>query len=150
MHIRDIFTVSKSELFDMAAREFPDRVYAVKSYEQNDEGDYELVHMADARVIALEGGGGLYVDDIDGYKIMDDLDLFDCDGTELVQETNDERTLLDKKYDKLKGLTQLLLSCLTYKEELTNQDYPDIKSMNYTNNKIEDVRSQLHRIIDNE
>lgn len=69
--------IDLSEVFDLAAAANPDSIYLIETLEitNYDTGDHEWQNMAEAKVILLTNGGALYVDDIDGYKIMNRNDF---------------------------------------------------------------------------
>ena len=63
-----------SDVFDAVAAAHPDSVYRVESYEELADGSMAWANMAWAKVILLKGERALYVDEIDGYRLLEDLD----------------------------------------------------------------------------
>jgi len=80
--VPDILTWA--DVFEAVAAAHPEAVYRVESFGEQDDGTMEWVNMADAKVIILRGEKALYVDDIDGYQLLDDLDTLTHAGVQLV------------------------------------------------------------------
>jgi hypothetical protein len=68
------YILTLTEVFDATAAAHPDAVHRVESLEEQADGTMEWVNMADAKVIILKGEKALYVDEIDGYQLLEDLD----------------------------------------------------------------------------
>lgn len=74
--MKNLNTVSLAELFDTIAAAYPESVYKIESLELGD-GDPEWVWMGEAKLIPFgHKDQALYVDENDGYKIIE-LDDFD-------------------------------------------------------------------------
>ena len=71
---KTVCTLTLTEVFDATGAAYPDSVYRVESLEEQADGSMEWVNMADAQVILLKGEKALYVDDIVGYRLLEDLD----------------------------------------------------------------------------
>ena len=66
--------VALADVFEAVAAAHPEAVYRVETLEEQADGLMEWINMADAKVILLKGEKALYVDDIDGYQLLEDLD----------------------------------------------------------------------------
>ena len=69
--MQNLNTISLAELFETAATAYPESVYRVESIELGDK-DTEWVWMGEAKIIPFgHKDQALYVDESDGYKIVD-------------------------------------------------------------------------------
>lgn len=82
------YILTFTEVFDATAAAHPESVYRVESLEEQADGSMEWVNMADAKVILLKGEKALYVDDITGYQLLEDLDTLTHATVRLVSDNN--------------------------------------------------------------
>ena len=77
-------TISLAEIFDTLAVTYPESVYRIESIEPGDESP-EWAWMGEAKLIPFgRKGQALYVDDFDGYKVVD-LEDFQGPDVRLIQ-----------------------------------------------------------------
>lgn len=77
MNVQNFNTVTACELFDFVSNARPEAVYLIESL------DFETgnwFNQAEAKIIFLGEETALYFDDIQGYKILTDLDFLDGNG----------------------------------------------------------------------
>ena len=84
--VSDILTMA--DVFEAVAAAHPEAVYRVESLEEQADGTMEWVNMAEAKVIVLRGEKALYVDEIDGYQLLEDLDTLNHATVRLVWDNN--------------------------------------------------------------
>jgi len=84
--VSDILTIT--DVFEAVAAAHPEAVYRVESLEEQADGSMEWVNMADAKVVILKGEKALYVDEIDGYQLLEDLDTLTHATVRLVWANN--------------------------------------------------------------
>lgn len=81
MDVRKFETVSIAELFDAAADARPETVYLIESVD-HETGEWS--NQGEAKIIFLSEDTALYVDEIQGYKLLTDLDIFESATTRFV------------------------------------------------------------------
>lgn len=83
----ELNTISLAEMFDTLAAVYPESVYRIESLELGDENP-EWAWMGEAKLIPFgHKGQALYVDENDGYKVVD-LEDFQGPGVRLISIVN--------------------------------------------------------------
>lgn len=125
MNIKDFNTVSACELFDSVEDARPEAVYLIESLDF-ETGNWS--NQADAKIIFLGAETALYFDDIQGYKILTDLDFLDGNGNvrlvPLVEPTNQDYILSLIEWESANGYStaELIKECFTCREVTIFED----------------------------
>lgn len=125
MNIKDFNTVSACELFDSVEDARPEAVYLIESLDF-ETGNWS--NQADAKIIFLGEETALYFDDIQGYKILTDLDFLDGNGNvrfvPLIESTNQDYILNLIEWESVNGYStaELIKECFNCREVTIDED----------------------------
>jgi SHS2 domain-containing protein len=84
--VSDVLTMD--EVFEAVAKAHPEAVYRVETLEDQEDGTKAWQNIECAKVIIMTGGKALYVDDANGYDLLDDLETLDHPTVRLVWDNS--------------------------------------------------------------